>query len=281
MNPQDPSTQPQQPETNPSPSVEPETAPLATEPAPQTSVEEPAVQPTTFDEQPASQPSVDTPTSFSETPAPVVAETAPKNNKILAIAIASIVALALLAAAAFALLNSANEPSETPAQEAPVTTTEESVETPTASPEEITLNKSIVDDELGYTITAETMSIDKFQIPAKYADANSDRTVVAVTYKNTDSNKFAGSANNVVLRLIDSTGKEVTATSLSDADLTAAGLTPLSEAKEANDTVQGTLVYWVNKDSTEKLTLKYKRPTSKVIGSDQTIPAKEFTVDLR
>ena len=167
---------------------------------------------------------------------------------------------------------------DTPAAVAP----EKKEQSTTSSAEEIPLGKTISDPQMGYTIEAVSMSIGKVAIPEKFASAQSGKTAVAVTFKITDSGKFAGSGKNLLLRLVDSSNTSVSnSTSISKAEIASAGYKPLTEATETNNVVEGTHVYWVDSDNVAKLTLNYKRMAASVVGSTETIPAKEFTVELR
>lgn len=142
-------------------------------------------------------------------------------------------------------------------------------------------DKTIVDPEMGYTITAKSMAIGDFAVKGSSSFAEG-KTTVAVEFINKDSNKYSGSAKNVMLSLLNS--ESITCmdqTTQYKAEMTAKGMVALTDAKEQADTVTGWNVYACESESINQLTLKYKRFAANVIGGKQTIPAKDFTIQLR
>lgn len=141
--------------------------------------------------------------------------------------------------------------------------------------------KTISDPEMGYTLTAKTLDTKSFSLPAKYAETQKGNTPVAIEFELKDTNKFYGSAKYANLTLITADGRTVApATSLYADQLKAKNLVSVDNAKEVNDVVSGWNIYHVPTDKLGKLTLRYKRQAVKVIGSDQTIPPKEFEIPL-
>jgi hypothetical protein len=278
----DPNQAPQTPQQ-----PEPVTPAQPTQPAPMQSVPEPQAQPAAAftpdamsQPAPVTQPNVAPQQMFAADSASTAA--APKSK--LPLIIAAVVVVLLLIGGGIAI--AAGGKKDTPVVKAttPKAATKATTPTVAAKTDAQTIpldNKVIVDDEMGYTIRATSLTIGKFSIPERYKANNSDKTVVTVHFKNSDTNKFSGSAKNLVLSLITSDSEKITETSLNDADITAAGLNRLTNAKEVNDTVEGEEVYWVPTAQLSKLTLRYKRLAAGVIGSDKTIPAKEFDIVLR
>ncbi|MBP9852528.1 MAG: hypothetical protein QG629_110 [Patescibacteria group bacterium] len=261
----------------------------------------PSLEPTTTSTAPTSTASpVSTPvTAPAATPAPVtvtqpasVTQGAASNNTALYVVIAVLGTL-LVAVLLFFLLGSGKKDTDSSQTVAPTTSTPEKATTtdnqsaepaaPAASAGDITLGKTIVDDVMGYTITAESMSIDKYKIPEKYQSAQAGKSVVAVTYKITDNNKYGRNGKNVYLSVRSSDGLTNSDVSSLYADqLKANGTNSLSDATESNDTVTGTQIYHIKSATTDKLTLTYKRFAANIIGGGGgTIPAQEFTVELR
>ena len=144
-------------------------------------------------------------------------------------------------------------------------------------------NKTIVDPEMGYTLTAKTLDTKSFSIPAKFASAQSGKTAVAVEYELKDTNKYYGSAKNTILTLVTADGTNIApTTSLYEDQLVAKGLTSIDKAKETNDTVSGWDIYHVPTNKIDKLTLRYKRLAASVLGNDKTtIPTKVFEIPLQ
>ena len=263
----DPSQAPQPPQPEQPAPLQPAAAqPTAAQPA--------AVQPTVMPQQ---QPIV------TSNPSSTVA---PPSNSKLPLIIGAVVVALLLIGGGIALATGGKKESPIAKTQAvtPVAKSPDTTLAPTTKTGAQTIpltNKVIVDDEMGYTIRATSLGIGNFTIPERYKANNPDTTVVTVHFKNSDTNKFAGSAKSLVLSLVDADGVKYTDTSLNDADLKAAGQNELSTATEANDTVEGEQVYWVPTNKLDKLTLRYKRLAAGVIGSDKTIPAKEFDIVLR
>lgn len=143
-------------------------------------------------------------------------------------------------------------------------------------------NKTIVDPEMGYTLTAKTLDTKSFSIPARYASAQSGKIAVAVEFELKDTNKYYGPAKNTILTLVTADGTDIaSSTSLYEDQLGAKSLTSRDKAKEINDTVTGWDIYHVPADKIDKLTLRYKRLAASVLGNDKTtIPTKVFEVPL-
>lgn len=282
MDPQQPTEQPQ-----PQQSPQPETKSANQIPQPQSSPEQPAV--------PAE-------TSQMAQPQTALAQTMPAyqqpkpNNKPLLLAIAAAFVITVIVAGFLLLKNSKNNNQQTPKTSTNASTTldDESKSSQTSEQSEntsittqetasdmISLNKSIVDEELGYTIKAVNMSIGQLSIPAKYQSMNSNNTVVLVQYTASKNSKYTGSPKYLTLSLIGADSKVVTATTLSDEDIKAKGLTPFESATVTADTVTGYKAYWMSKEAASSITLRYKRPGVTIVSTSQTIPAKDFDIVLR
>lgn len=268
MQPQSPEEQPQ---TNPMP---PETTPPTEPPV--------TVSPDTVPEQPVPTEAVTSPVA---TPAPLPSTSKSKLPIIAAVAIAG---LLLVGGGIFAL--SANKASERKhAQEisdalskSKAGKTADSEETKAAplSKETVAVNKTIRDDVMGVTINVESYSIGEVAIPAKYKANNSDKTVVLVKLTAKSDGKYAG-ATNLLTKVLGKGAEYGTPTSLSDTDIQALGYTVYDNTKPVNNMVSGYKAYWVDTDKLEKLTFIYKRQAAGVLGSDKTISAQEYPIELK
>lgn len=216
-------------------------------------------------------------------------ESGKKNSKL--VLILSIVAAVLLlgVGTAFAVQHfmGENDDTDTTTQEQVVNTDEDqndNVEEEPVAPatSETAIDKTIVDEELGYTINASKLVIAPFDIPERYAAANEGKTVVLVEVTVSSEGTYTGAPGAASLRLIDASGRVVSSTSILDDTMKDAGYVPATiSGPRAGESTTSHAAYMVDSDKVSDLTLQYNRAAATVIGgSGGNIPAKTFEVKL-
>lgn len=235
---------------------------------------------------------VDTESSTSDSPSQVTSGSGKKNSKL--VLILSIVAAVLLlgVGAAFAVQHFLGESDgqdseQTVESTAPIDDSEgEGVdpvdEAGDLPKSETVINKTITDDELGFSINATSIVVNPFAIPERFASANSGKTVVLIETTIRSEGKYTGSPSATSLRLIDASGRVVVSTTIVEDQMKDAGYTPAPfSGPTAGESTTGYTAYLVETDQVSDLTLQYNRLAATVIGSGgETIPAKTFEVKL-
>ena len=142
----------------------------------------------------------------------------------------------------------------------------------------ITVNQTIRDDEMGDTIKVQGL-VRNFPIPDSLPNIKGVRELVLLKFTLNAGSKYYRSLSGSDFTVVGDDGSPNSATSSLDAEITAAGYTPLKEV-EGGDTGTGWVAFMVSPVNSKALTLRYKRLAAKVIGSSKPIPEKIFEVPL-
>jgi hypothetical protein len=215
---------------------------------------------------------------------------AKKSKKLLVVFVAvGIVLLTGIAIILFMVFGGKDSSTESTTKTTDTTTTAYSVAPPatdtttpaTAGKTVKTIDKTIRDDEMGFTIKATELVTDAVAIPEKYSVSQEGKVVVIVKVAISSDGTFTGSPSGTSLSLLTHDDKKYVSTSIFDDSLKAASYELLPFAgPESGATTNGYVAFSVDKDKISNLTLSYKRLATKIIGSNETIPAKDFTVAL-
>lgn len=208
---------------------------------------------------------------------------AKNGSKMLIMIVGAVVLLAMLGGVAAMVMSkkSKNQSASTaaPASSAVETPEPDAKQAPAASGKAIAVNKTITDDVMGTVITVESYSIGEVAIPQKYAKTNSDKTVVLLKITTKTSGKYAG-GTNILTKLLGDGEQYGTPTSLSDDDIKKLGYPVYDSTKPTNNSLTGYKAYWIKTETLDKLNFVYKRQAAGVINTDETISAKEYTLQI-
>lgn len=148
--------------------------------------------------------------------------------------------------------------------------------------QQLAINATISDKELGHTITITEVIINGVTVEEKYKDSQSGKTPITLKVRISTEGKYSGAPNISSLIILGEDGKRTNNSSIFEPAMKTAGLTPLPfTSPTASKPIEGYVTFAVPTEQIGSLTLYYKRFESKILNGSQTLPAKEFTAVLR
>lgn len=265
MSPQDPSM----------PSLLPENQPVAPTQPPQPIISQPQLPPVA-----PVQPVTTPPASFNpDAYFPPHSSTSPSSSKRLLVFAGVAVVLILLAGGALLALGSKTKtPKSATNAYQPITSgsTEKTPTKPAAALTKTPLNKLAATD-LGYTVLASELVRN---YPAEHSESGQETVFVKVTISDNGSKYTGASPYSTDFRLVSGANVYSAGYIVSHQEATAAGYPPLpTEAAAPGKPVTGYLNFDVP-TGTSNLTLRYIQRASKVLNSSESIPAKNYDIEL-
>lgn len=141
----------------------------------------------------------------------------------------------------------------------------------------VAVGQTITDDVLGHQIVVKSVVRD-FPVPARLS-AIQDREIVLVEVEVTAGEEFSSVVSSSSFRILDPAGTENTASGVADEEVKAAGYEVYADVR-TGETGSGWIAFIVDPADSPSLELRYKRGAAGVIGSGDTIEAKDFDVPL-
>lgn len=178
-------------------------------------------------------------------------------------------------------VESTSEPKSdfTPDAEPGVPAPEVTDEATTKALEKLDVKGAFTDDVVGHKVQV-LGAVRHFPFPEKQKFYADDSEMVLVNLKVTAGSKFYTSFYLSDLEIVsDEEGTRNSTMYGVESDIRKAGYKPLDDVDRGR-TGTGWVAFRVEPKDSEKLTLRYVRDATKVIGTNKTIPAKNFDVPL-
>lgn len=142
----------------------------------------------------------------------------------------------------------------------------------------IPVNQTITDPDFGDTFVVKNV-VRGFPISDRFPAIKDSRELVLVELEITTGTKFSNVVGRSSFSVVTDNGTQNASSGSFEAEMTAAGYPTLVDVRTGK-TGSGWAAFVVAPLNSKTLGLKYKRGAGKVIGSEQTIPAKDYDVPL-